>query len=92
MWRRGPVVIRRPGPDTLDGSGNGQNLGISLRSVQRIWYAHQLHPHRVRSVKRSRDLRFAAKLADIVGLYFDPPTQAVVLSIVHPTACRWNTG
>ena len=55
--------------------------GVSLRSVQRIWEAHHLQPHRVRTFKRSNDPRFAEKLADIVGLYLDPPTQAVVLSI-----------
>ncbi len=55
--------------------------GISLRSVQRIWEAHQLQPHRVRSFKRSRDPEFEAKLVDLVGLYLDPPTHAVVLSI-----------
>ena len=55
--------------------------GISLRSVQRIWDAHQLQPHRVRSFKRSRDQRFAEKMADIVGLYLGPPAHAVVLSI-----------
>ena len=55
--------------------------GISLRSVQRIWDAHQLQPHRVRSFKRSRDPRFAEKMADVVGLYLDPPAHAVVLSI-----------
>ena len=55
--------------------------GISLSSVQRIWEAHQLQPHRVRTFKRSRDPRFADKLVDIVGLYLDPPAHAVVLSI-----------
>ena len=55
--------------------------GISLRSVQRIWEAHQLQPHRLRTFKRSRDPSFAAKLVDIVGLYLDPPAHAVVLSI-----------
>jgi hypothetical protein len=55
--------------------------GISLRSVQRIWQAHQLQPHRVRSFERSRDPRSAEKMADIVGLYLDPPAHAVVLSI-----------
>jgi hypothetical protein len=55
--------------------------GVSLRSVQRIWEAHQLQPHRVRTFKRSNDPRFAEKLADIVGLYLDPPAHAVVLSI-----------
>jgi hypothetical protein len=55
-------------------------VGISLRSVQRIWHAHQLQPHRIRTFKRSRDPSFAAKLADVVGLYVDPPAHAVVLS------------
>ena len=55
--------------------------GISLRSVQRIWEAHRLQPHRVRSFKRSRDPKFTEKLVDVVGLYLDPPDQAVVLSI-----------
>ena len=55
--------------------------GISLPSVQRIWDANQLQPHRVRSFKRSRDPRFAEKMADVVGLYLDPPAHAVVLSI-----------
>ena len=54
---------------------------ISLRSVQRIWGAHKLQPHRVRRFKRSRDRHFAEKLVDIVGLYLDPPAHAVVLSI-----------
>ena len=58
-----------------------QATGISLGSVQRIWRAHKLQPHRLRTFKRSRDPRFAAKLADIVGLYVDPPAHAVVLSI-----------
>jgi len=58
-----------------------REAGISLRSVQRIWQAHQLQPHRVRSFKRSRDPEFAAKLVDVVGLYLDPPAHAVVLSI-----------
>jgi transposase len=55
--------------------------GISLRSVQRIWGAHGLDPHRIRSFKLSRDPQFADKLEDIVGLYVDPPAHAVVLSI-----------
>ena len=38
---------------------------VSLRSVQRIWAAHKLQPHRVRTFKRSRDPDFLAKLAAI---------------------------
>jgi transposase len=56
-------------------------VGISLRSVQRIWAAHKLQPHRLRTFKRSRDPDFAAKLDDIVGLYLAPPRHAVVLSV-----------
>src|SRR5690348_4526114 len=56
-------------------------IGISVGSVQRIWRAHKLQPHRLRTFKRSRDPSFATKLTDIVGLYIDPPAHAVVLSI-----------
>jgi transposase len=55
--------------------------GISLRSVQRIWAAHGLEPHRVRRFKLSRDPAFAAKLRDVVGLYLDPPAHSLVLSV-----------
>ena len=56
-------------------------VGIGLSSVQRIWRAHGLQPHRVRTFKRSKDPEFAAKLRDIVGLYMEPPAHAIVLSI-----------
>jgi transposase len=55
--------------------------GISLRSVQRIWRAHGLQPHRIRTFKLSKDPQFAAKLQDIVGLYVDPPAHSLVLSV-----------
>src|SRR5438093_443995 len=63
------------------GRAMAKATGISLGSVQRIWRAHKLQPHRLRTFKRSRDPSFAAKLTDIVGLYVDPPAHAVVLSI-----------
>jgi transposase len=56
-------------------------VGISASSVLRVWRAHKLRPHRVRTFKLSRDPAFAAKLRDIVGLYLDPPAHAVVLSV-----------
>ena len=56
-------------------------VGLSVSSVQRIWRAHGLQPHRMRQFKLSRDPQFAAKLNDIVGLYVDPPAHAVVLSV-----------
>ena len=55
--------------------------GISLRSVQRIWAAHGLEPHRVRRFKLSKDPAFAAKLRDVVGLYLEPPAHSLVLSV-----------
>jgi transposase len=56
-------------------------VGISASSVQRIWRAHGLAPHRMRQFKLSKDPAFATKLRDVVGLYVDPPAHAVVLSV-----------
>jgi hypothetical protein len=55
--------------------------GVSHRSVQRIWAAHGLQPHRVKTFKLSTDPKFAAKVQDVVGLYVDPPEHALVLSV-----------
>ena len=56
-------------------------VGISASSVQRIWRAHGLQPHRVRQFKLSNDPKFIDKLRDVVGLYVDPPAHAIVLSV-----------
>jgi transposase len=56
-------------------------MGISLRAVQRLWEKHRLQPHRIRTFKRSSDPQFAEKVEDVVGLYMDPPSHAVVVSI-----------
>jgi transposase len=58
-----------------------KEVGISVSSVQRIWRAHGLEPHRVRRFKLSTDPRFVDKLRDVVGLYVDPPAHAIVLSV-----------
>ncbi len=63
------------------GRAMARAAGISHRSVQRIWAAHGLQPHRVKSFKLSNDPKFAAKVQDIVGLYVDPPEHALVLSV-----------
>ncbi len=55
--------------------------GISPATVQRIWDAHGLAPHRVRTFKLSRDPRFTEKLTDVVGLYLNPPDKAIVLCV-----------
>jgi transposase len=55
--------------------------GVSPASVQRIWDAHGLEPHRTRRFKLSRDQRFVEKLSDVVGLYLNPPDKALVLCV-----------
>ena len=55
--------------------------GLSKATVQRIWSAHGLQPHRTKRFKLSKDRRFAEKLTDVVGLYLNPPDQALVLCV-----------
>jgi transposase len=55
--------------------------GVSPASVQRIWDAHGLEPHRTRRFKLSRDKHFVEKLTDVVGLYLNPPDKALVLCV-----------
>src|SRR5713101_4069275 len=70
-----------PAASHWSGSAMAKTAGISVSSVQRIWRAHGLQPHRVKQFKLSNDPQFAAKLRDIVGLYVDPPAHAVILSV-----------
>ena len=53
--------------------------GVSPATVQRIWDARGLKPHRVENFKLSNDPQFEDKLVDVVGLYLNPPEKAVVL-------------
>ena len=55
--------------------------GVSHTTVQKIWAARGLKPHRVETFKLSKDPRFEEKLADVVGLYLNPPEKAIVLSM-----------
>jgi transposase len=55
--------------------------GVSASTVQRIWRAFSLQPHRVETFKLSIDPQFVEKVRDIVGLYLDPPQLALVLCI-----------
>jgi transposase len=56
-------------------------VGLSEASVRRIWHAHGLKPHLVRTFKVSNDPQFAEKLEAIVGLYLSPPEHAIVLCV-----------
>ena len=59
--------------------------GVSATIVHRIWKAHGLQPHRVKTFKLSKDPKFVEKLTDVVGLYMNPPEKAVVLCIDEKT-------
>ena len=69
------------GGDPLERAALGQEVGLSPATVHRIWQKYGLQPHRVETFKFSRDPQFDAKLADIVGLYLDPPERALVLCV-----------
>ena len=56
-------------------------VGLGYTSVQKIWKAHGLKPHLVKTFKLSNDKRFVEKVQDVVGLYVDPPEKAIVFSV-----------
>jgi transposase len=56
-------------------------VGVSPATVQRVWAARGLKPHRVKTFKLSNDPRFEEKLIDVVGLYLAPPDNAIVLCL-----------
>ena len=56
-----------------------KEVGLSPATVHRIWQKYGLQPHRVETFQFSTAPDFDAKLADIVGLYLDPPERALVL-------------
>src|SRR3954451_4424974 len=56
-----------------------KRVGVSKDTVQRVWSARGLKPHLVETFKLSNDPRFEEKLIDVVGLYLNPPEQAIVL-------------
>jgi transposase len=58
-----------------------KEIGVSNVTVARVWEAHGLQPHRVKTFKLSTDARFVEKLADVVGLYLNPPEKALVLCV-----------
>src|SRR5258705_5238470 len=55
--------------------------GLSVSTVQRIWRAFGLQPHRLETFKLSTDPDFVAKVRDVVGLYVSPPEHAIVLCV-----------
>jgi len=58
-----------------------KQVGVSHSTVHRIWQAYDLKPHRVETFKFSKDPQLKEKVVDIVGLYLNPPEQALVLGV-----------
>ena len=58
-----------------------KSQGVSKSTVSNLWRSHNLKPHRVKTFKLSRDPKFLEKLTDVVGLYLNPPQQAMVLCV-----------
>ena len=79
-------VVRRTTQESPDNATHWSTaslarvMNISASSVGRIWRAHGLKPHLVKTFKVSNDRQFAEKLNDIVGLYLSPPEHALVFS------------
>jgi transposase len=70
-----------PGMSHWDGPAVADRLGSSVYAVWRILRREGIHLQRHRSWCVSTDKEFAAKAADVVGLYLNPPLNAVVLSV-----------
>ena len=70
-------------PDATHWSSRGMARvsGLSVSTVQRVWRAFGLQPHRMETFKLSTDPDFVAKVRDVVGLYMTPPDRALVLCV-----------
>jgi len=81
------LTLKAPPPGLTHWSTRelAQRVGVSHATVHRIWQAHALQPHRVESFKFTTDRQAEAKIRDVVGLYLNPPTNAVVLSLDEKT-------
>lgn len=63
-------------------------IGVSKSTVQRVWNAFGIQPHRQRTFKLSNDAFFVEKVRDIVGLYLNPPEEALVLCVDEKSQCQ----
>jgi hypothetical protein len=79
-----------------------EGVWVSWQYVAKLWRDKDLRPHRQGTFKLSNDSRFAEKVADVVGLYLQPPGGRWFLSIdektrsrhwtAHNRCCRWTSG
>lgn len=62
-----------------------RHTGMSQSAISRIWRAFRLQPHRKQTFELSPDPYFVDKVRDIVGLYLEPPDNAVVFCVDEKT-------
>ena len=81
------LTLRAPAPGVTHWTTRelARRAGVSHTTVHRIWKAHALQPHRVTTFKFTTDPQAAEKIEDVVGLYLNPPTHAVVLCLDEKT-------
>jgi len=65
-----------------------RHLSIEKNKVHRVLQEHDLHPHRLRTFNFSPDPEFGEKLLEVVGLYVDPPKNAIVLCMDEKTGIQ----
>ena len=65
-----------------------QRFGVGKDTVAKVWADHNLKPWKVDTFKISNDPHFEEKLVDVVGLYMNPPSRAVVFSFDEKTQCQ----
>jgi len=68
--------------------GLAKEMGVTQSMVSRVWRANGLKPHLVKTFKISNDPRFEEKLRDVIGLYLNPPENALVLSADEKTSIQ----
>ena len=91
-----------PPPDALAAAGvthwssrrladwlrRAKGIEVSHDSITRLWRKFCLQPHRSEGFKFSTDPQLDAKVRDVVGLYLNPPDNAVVLCIDEKSQCQ----
>ena len=65
-----------------------KKMGLTQSAVSRIWRAFGLQPHRTETFQLSGDPQLVEKVRDIVGLYLNPPDNAVVFCVDEKTAVQ----
>ncbi len=63
-------------------------LGVGDATVARAWRRYGIKPWRRQTFKFSTDPELEAKVRDVVGLYLNPPTNAVVLCVDEKVRSR----